>query len=49
MDEKIIDEVLVAYMKGPKSYTAEDVVEINCHGGFISVNKVLELVLSKWC
>ncbi|CEQ32029.1 tRNA modification GTPase TrmE [[Clostridium] sordellii] len=45
--EKIIDEVLVAYMKGPNSYTTEDVIEINCHGGFISVKKILELVLSK--
>ena len=33
--EKVIDEALVAYMKGPNSYTAEDVIEINCHGGFI--------------
>ena len=32
-------------MKGPNSYTAEDVIEINCHGGFISVRKILELVL----
>ena len=46
-NEKIIDEVLVAYMKGPNSYTAEDVIEINCHGGFISVKKILELILSK--
>jgi len=46
-DGKIIDEVLLAYMKGPKSYTAEDVIEINCHGGFISVKKILELILSK--
>ena len=38
-NEKVIDEVLVAYMKGPNSYTAEDVIEINCHGGFISVKK----------
>lgn len=45
--EKIIDEVLLAYMKGPNSYTAEDVIEINCHGGFISVKKILELILSK--
>ena len=45
--EKVIDEVLVAYMKGPKSYTGEDVIEINCHGGFISVKKILELILSK--
>lgn len=46
-EETIIDEVLVAYMKGPNSYTAEDVIEINCHGGFISVKKILELILSK--
>lgn len=45
--EKAIDEVLVAYMKGPNSYTGEDVIEINCHGGFISVKKILELILSK--
>lgn len=45
--EKVIDEALVAYMKGPNSYTAEDVIEINCHGGFISVKKILELILSK--
>ena len=46
-NEKVIDEVLVAYMKGPNSYTAEAVIEINCHGGFISVKKILELILSK--
>ena len=45
--EKVIDEALVVYMKGPNSYTAEDVIEINCHGGFISVKKILELILSK--
>ena len=45
--EKVIDEALVAYMKWPKSYTGEDVIEINCHGGFISVKKILELILSK--
>ncbi|KXZ40756.1 tRNA modification GTPase [Alkalithermobacter thermoalcaliphilus JW-YL-7 = DSM 7308] len=45
--EKVIDEVLVAYMKGPYSYTREDIVEINCHGGFLSVKKILELVLKK--
>ncbi|MEG0250611.1 MAG: tRNA uridine-5-carboxymethylaminomethyl(34) synthesis GTPase MnmE [Peptostreptococcus sp.] len=41
----VLDEVLLAYMKGPHSYTAEDVIEINCHGGFISVRKILELAL----
>lgn len=46
-NDTVIDEVLLAYMKGPNSYTAEDVIEINCHGGFISVKKILELVLSK--
>ena len=42
---KIIDEVLVSVMKAPNSYTKEDVVEINCHGGTVVLNKVLELVL----
>ena len=46
-DGNIIDEVLVAYMKAPYSYTKEEVIEINCHGGFISVKKILQLILSK--
>ncbi len=44
-DDKIIDEVLVSVMKGPKTYTKEDVVEINCHGGIKATNKVLHTVL----
>lgn len=40
-----VDEVLVSYMRGPRSFTAEDVVEINCHGGLVAIKKVLELVL----
>lgn len=39
--ENVIDEVIISYMKKPKSFTAEDVVEINCHGGVIPTNKVL--------
>ena len=35
-------KLLLSYMKGPKSFTAEDIVEINCHGGVVSTNKVLE-------
>ena len=41
----IIDEVLVTLMKAPKSYTAEDVVEINCHGGITVTKQVLDLVI----
>ncbi len=44
-DGNTIDEVLVSVMKKPNSYTGEDVVEINCHGGIISTNKILEQVL----
>lgn len=40
-----IEEVLVTLMKAPRSYTAEDVVEISCHGGIVSVKKVLDVVL----
>ncbi len=45
-NDVIIDEVLVSVMKAPKTYTTEDIVEINCHGGISSTNKILELVLS---
>ena len=42
---KIIDEVLVTIMRGPKSFTTEDIVEINCHGGISTTNKILEIIL----
>ena len=41
----IIDEVMVSVMKAPRSYTAEDSVEINCHGGILMMRKILELVM----
>ncbi|NLP30466.1 MAG: tRNA uridine-5-carboxymethylaminomethyl(34) synthesis GTPase MnmE [Clostridiales bacterium] len=44
-DNKIIDEVLVVFMKAPSTYTREDVVEIFCHGSTVSLNKTLSLVL----
>ncbi|WP_274365067.1 tRNA uridine-5-carboxymethylaminomethyl(34) synthesis GTPase MnmE [Paenibacillus thermotolerans] len=40
-----IEEVLVTLMKGPRSFTAEDVVEVSCHGGIVSVKRVLDLLL----
>lgn len=48
-NHKIIDEVLISYMKAPNTYTREDVVEINCHGGIISAKKILETVLEQGC
>ncbi len=45
-DENIIDEVLVALMRAPRSYTGEDVVELQCHGGIVVQKKILDLVLS---
>jgi len=42
-----VDEVLVVLMRGPKTYTREDIVEINCHGGYLVLRKVLELVLAQ--
>lgn len=42
-----IDEVLVAKMKKPRTYTREDVVEINCHGGIVVIKKILELVVKE--
>ena len=44
-NNKIIDEVLISIMKAPKSFTTEDVVEINSHGSIATVNKILELLL----
>ena len=43
--KELIDEVMVSVMKSPRSYTMEDVVEINCHGGILLTNHILELVL----
>lgn len=45
-NDKIIDEVLVSIMLSPRTFTTENVVEINCHGGINTTNKVLELVLN---
>lgn len=44
-NEKVIDEVLVSVMRAPNTFTREDTVEINCHGGLIVTEKVLELVV----
>jgi tRNA modification GTPase len=44
--DEIVDEVLVSVMRSPKTFTMEDVVEINCHGGINTTNKVLALILS---
>ena len=51
MDEKgnIVDEVLVSVMKAPHTFTTENVVEINTHGGIAPTNKVLELLLENGC
>ncbi len=43
--DTLVDEVMVSIMKGPKTYTKEDIVEINCHGGYLITEKTLELVL----
>jgi tRNA modification GTPase len=48
-DKRVIDEVLLGVMRAPKSYTREDVVEINCHGGIVAMRAVLELVLENGC
>ncbi|MDD7305436.1 MAG: tRNA uridine-5-carboxymethylaminomethyl(34) synthesis GTPase MnmE [Peptoniphilaceae bacterium] len=45
--EELIDEVMVAFMKGPYTYTREDICEINCHGSYISVKKILNLLLNQ--
>ena len=45
--DEIIDEVLITIMKAPKTFTTEDTVEINCHGGIATTEKVLELLLNQ--
>ena len=45
-NNEVIDEVLVSVMLAPKTYTTEDIIEINCHGGISTTNKVLELLLT---
>ena len=47
--DKIVDEVLVSIMKAPKTFTKEDVVEINCHGGIATTRKILEILLINGC
>lgn len=44
-NENVMDEVMVSVMKAPRSYTAEDTVEINCHGGVLMMQKILERVV----
>ncbi|MFA4993669.1 MAG: tRNA uridine-5-carboxymethylaminomethyl(34) synthesis GTPase MnmE, partial [Candidatus Omnitrophota bacterium] len=46
---EVIDEVILTIMRAPHSYTREDVVEINCHGGIVALRKVLDLVLERGC
>ena len=48
-NKEIIDEVLVSVMKAPKTFTTEDVVEVNTHGGIAATNKVLEILLENGC
>src|SRR5699024_10704357 len=43
----VAEEVMVSVMRAPKTYTREDIVEINCHGGMVAVNRVLEIVLAQ--
>ena len=42
---EVYDEVMVSVLKAPKTFTREDIVEINCHGGIVAINRVLQLVL----
>ncbi len=45
-EDEIVDEVLVSVMRGPNTYTKEDIIEINCHGGVIVMQRILQLVIS---
>ncbi len=45
--DKILDEVLVIFFQGPKSYTGEDMIEIHCHGGYVNTRRIYENILEK--
>ena len=44
--KEVVDEVMVTVMRAPKTYTREDIVEINCHGGIVPTNNILQLLLA---
>jgi len=46
-EDRVLDEVLAVYMRAPRTYTREDVVEIHCHGSFLVLNSILELILAQ--
>ncbi|MBI5846858.1 MAG: tRNA uridine-5-carboxymethylaminomethyl(34) synthesis GTPase MnmE [Nitrospirae bacterium] len=46
-DQRLVDEVLLAVMRAPNTYTREDVIEINCHGSIVSARQILEIALSQ--
>ncbi len=48
-DHRIVDEVMISFMKAPRSYTKEDVIEINSHGGMLIMNQILNLLLDNGC
>src|SRR5690625_3433536 len=45
--DTVADEVMITVMRAPKTFTCEDIVEINCHGGLIAVSRILEIVLER--
>ena len=47
-DDKVIDEVLISVMKAPRTFTCEDVVEINAHGGITTTNRILKVLLKSY-
>jgi tRNA modification GTPase len=48
-DNQIVDEVMISFMKAPHSYTREDVIEINSHGGMLVMNQILQLLIKSGC
>ena len=48
-EDRIVDEVMISFMKAPHSYTCEDVIEINSHGGMLVMNEILSLLLKNGC
>lgn len=43
---EVVEEVMISVLRAPKTFTREDIIEINCHGGILTINRVLELTMT---
>ncbi len=46
--KEVVEEVMVSVLRAPKTFTREDIIKINCHGGILTINRVLKLTMNIW-